>query len=231
MKETNQIDELFRSALEGDEARPGDGMWASISDQLSAPHQVDALFAEALQHHEVSPPDGVWYRVRQRLPLNLYVRRYLGQLSRIAAVLLVGMMAVMLYYRLPESAPVAASPALMAPHAPVEVMLPDFTVIGVKEIQATVPVALSESTTDEEDDRIALAERLSAIFEGDDIEVDAAVIEEALKPLEQLSMDAAVAYLPEHEAAARNIDIEYSANVTWQFAEWDEIEQILQEGD
>lgn len=93
-KDHHDIDETFRSAFENLEATPKDGLWEEIVQDLSG-EQVDEVFRSALENDTAVPSERVWAEVKQELPLNLYLKRNLSRLSKVAAVLVLGMLAVL----------------------------------------------------------------------------------------------------------------------------------------
>ncbi len=91
MGDFNNFDDLFRDKLGSHEAIPGDGLWDRI-EHSDIPSQLDGTFQGKLANMEVTPNDKVWENVQPHLPLHLGIRRMLNNLSKVAAVLLFGML-------------------------------------------------------------------------------------------------------------------------------------------
>ncbi|NJN78576.1 MAG: porin family protein [Saprospiraceae bacterium] len=91
--DTNQhkdIDKLFQNAFGNYEATPPPNMWNKIESSIPLT-ETDRLFKKALENYERQPSPEVWERIKPELPLSLTVRNAFVQLSKIAAVLLIGM--------------------------------------------------------------------------------------------------------------------------------------------
>jgi hypothetical protein len=88
-KDQHDIDKLFQDAFGNYEATPPFNMWNKIESSLPLT-ETDMLFKKALENYERQPSPEVWQRIQPELPLSLTVRNVFVQLSKIAAVLLVG---------------------------------------------------------------------------------------------------------------------------------------------
>ncbi len=83
------IDKLFQDAFGKFEVTPPPNMWNKIETSLPLT-ETDSLFKNALENYEKQPSSGVWNSIEPELPLSLTIRNAFIQLSKIAAVLLVG---------------------------------------------------------------------------------------------------------------------------------------------
>ena len=88
-KDQHDIDKLFQDAFGNYETTPPFNMWDKIESSLPLT-ETDRLFKNALENYERQPSPEVWQRIQPELPLSLTVRNVFVQLSKIAAVLLVG---------------------------------------------------------------------------------------------------------------------------------------------
>ena len=93
------FDELFQMGFEDFAPTPSAHLWDNIEKELPLPSE-DQVFRNSFANFEVEPSPVVWQNVQRRLPINLMVRRHLTMLSRIAAVLLIGMFGLMTYDQL-----------------------------------------------------------------------------------------------------------------------------------
>lgn len=90
------FDELFQMGFEDFAPTPSAHLWDNIEKELPLPSE-DQVFRNSFANFEVEPSPVVWQNVQRRLPINLMVRRHLTMLSRIAAVLLIGMFGLMTF--------------------------------------------------------------------------------------------------------------------------------------
>ena len=85
----HDIDKLFQDAFQSHEAAPPFNMWNKIESNLPLT-ETDLMFKKAFENYEKEPSPEVWDRIKPELPLSLTLRNGLIHLSRIAAVLLIG---------------------------------------------------------------------------------------------------------------------------------------------
>jgi hypothetical protein len=83
------IDKLFQDTFGKFEVTPPPNMWNKIETSLPLT-EIDSLFKNALENYEKQPSSGVWNNIEPELPLSLTIRNAFIHLSKIAAVLLVG---------------------------------------------------------------------------------------------------------------------------------------------
>jgi hypothetical protein len=96
MREQHQdFDDVFKMGFEDFAPTPAPRLWDNIEREL--PLADEDIFRSSFENYEVEPSPVVWQNVKRRLPINLVVRRHLTMLSRIAAVLLLGMFGLMTY--------------------------------------------------------------------------------------------------------------------------------------
>lgn len=95
------FDEMFKMGFEDFAPTPSSHLWDNIEREL--PLADEDIFRSSFANYEVEPSPVVWQNVKRRLPINLVVRRHLTMLSRIAAVLLIGMFGLMTYDQLNKS--------------------------------------------------------------------------------------------------------------------------------
>ncbi len=87
--EYHDIDKLFQKNFENYESAPPFNMWNKIEGNLPLT-ETDRLFKNAFENYEREPSPEVWERIKPALPLSLTLRTAFVHLSRIAAVLLIG---------------------------------------------------------------------------------------------------------------------------------------------
>jgi hypothetical protein len=88
-KDQNDIDKLFQDTFGNYEATPPVNLWNKIEGNLPLT-ETDTLFKKALENYERQPSPEVWQHIQPKLPLSLTIRNLFVQLSKIAAVLLLG---------------------------------------------------------------------------------------------------------------------------------------------
>lgn len=96
MREQHQdFDDMFKMGFEDFAPTPSSRLWDNIEREL--PLADEDIFRSSFENYEVEPSPVVWQSVKRRLPINLVIRRHLTMMSRIAAVLLIGMFGLMSY--------------------------------------------------------------------------------------------------------------------------------------
>lgn len=85
----HDIDKLFQDAFQDHEVVPSFNMWNKIESNLPLT-ETDMMFKKAFDGYEHEPSPEVWERIKPELPLSLTLRNGFVYLSRIAAVLLIG---------------------------------------------------------------------------------------------------------------------------------------------
>lgn len=90
------MDELFSQGLDGLELRPSPAAWNGIRDKMGA-EKFDGVVREKLSKMEAQPSAAVWARIQKQLPVHLFLRRGLTQLSFVAACLLLGISSFLLF--------------------------------------------------------------------------------------------------------------------------------------
>ncbi len=112
-KETHSedFDQQIRGLFDGFTEAPAPKNWENIQSDLDeeAENDVfDSLLKGQFTDSEVSPSPKVWENVKKELPLHLIVRTQLIKLSRVAAILLFGMISFAMYDQFNQSGPSAA---------------------------------------------------------------------------------------------------------------------------
>jgi len=103
--DTNQFDNEFAKKFEGFAPTPKSNLWGKISDEMEM-QDIDQYVKQELKSFETTPSEQVWNKVEKKIPLSLYLRNHLNQLSKIAAILVVGMLAT-IYFSQPQPSSVA----------------------------------------------------------------------------------------------------------------------------
>ncbi len=188
----DDLDNYFKDSFEGFEVTPPKAVWNNISDEMNK-ESLDQMFEDNLSSLEVQPDVRVWNNVKKELPLNLYIKRQLNWLSRIAAVLLIIMMGI-IYFDNKDYSPAEIVQADTEFQNQTNV---DTEVAMVEEERDFVfPIEQKDETKEIEDERLeeerASKARAYALWESiveDDDEFDDIsdeIIEAALKPIQQL---------------------------------------------
>lgn len=197
--EKEKFDDSFKDVFGDFQAAPSKMNWNKISSQLEA-KKFDASAKNKLHKLEVVPEPHIWENVRKKLPLSLFVRNQLNWLSAVAAALTI-FMVVML--ALDKNNTSTTSPVVEnAAPAPVESVVQE-------ESEQDFVYALEESETEEEEKSISKVmseedEKAVAAFwdnfldEDEDLiaNADEEVVEESLKPIDQLPIENLEVALP-----------------------------------
>ena len=83
-------EDYFRKSFEDFEVPPPGQFWNEIEKNLDDP--VDETFREQLTPLKITPKDRVWKKIKKQLPYHPTLRRYVSWMTRVAAILVVGML-------------------------------------------------------------------------------------------------------------------------------------------
>lgn len=97
MKEDNlqQFDDFFKEKLEENTPVPPTNNWEKVASELEGA-SLDGFMKNHLKEISATPNPENWNKIKKRLPLSLLLRNQLNWLSKIAAVLIIFMVAVLL---------------------------------------------------------------------------------------------------------------------------------------
>lgn len=95
-KQHQEFDDLFKMAFDDHQVTPPTHLWDNIERELP-PASDDLVFKQAFSNFEVEPSPVVWENVSRKLPFSLVIRRHLTMLSRVAAVVLLVMLATIFF--------------------------------------------------------------------------------------------------------------------------------------
>lgn len=95
-KQNQEFDDLFKMAFDDHQVAPPTHLWNNIERELP-PVSDDLVFKQAFSNFEVEPSPVVWENVSRKLPFSLVIRRHLTMLSRVAAVVLMVMLATLFF--------------------------------------------------------------------------------------------------------------------------------------
>ncbi|MGB0864361.1 MAG: outer membrane beta-barrel protein [Saprospiraceae bacterium] len=95
-KQNQEFDDLFKMAFDDHQVTPPTHLWDNIERELP-PASDDLVFKQAFSNFEVEPSPVVWENVSRKLPFSLVIRRHLTMLSRVAAVVLMVMLATLFF--------------------------------------------------------------------------------------------------------------------------------------
>ncbi len=80
------FDESLNDAFQDYEVNPAPEVWENITSEA-----VDSRFKSVFSKFETEPREENWEKIRRAVPVNLFLRNSLNQLSKIAAILVVGL--------------------------------------------------------------------------------------------------------------------------------------------
>ncbi len=90
-KNTNKnIDEIFKAQFEDFQVPPPRQNWEDLEKSIDT--DLDQQFRDGLQPLQVTPQKKVWENVQEELPLHPKAKRYISWMTKIAAVLVIGML-------------------------------------------------------------------------------------------------------------------------------------------
>jgi len=229
MEENNLNEDLFKDALSNLEVNPSKKSWADISDQLDA--NAHAKIQQKFEHFEAQPTPEVWEGIKTKLPYNLRLRRQLNWISKVAAVLLIGMLFTvgsnMLKLNLQQKtaeivAPTPPPPTVVETVVPAPVVEEEndfvFDVKKKKEVASKLM---------EEEDINSLLDFI--LDDSDDIAsaIDEAVIEESLTPADELT-DGLTLVVPEDDVEQNvEIEVDLTIKIPLVVVEENEIESLI----
>ncbi|MEM9822329.1 MAG: hypothetical protein AAF985_14700, partial [Bacteroidota bacterium] len=102
----DSIDELFAKKFDYSTVPPKQQDRDSIQEQLDQEH-LDQFVKQQFEQFERRPSEKVWQQVATQLPLNLRLKNQLQWLSKIAAILVLGMFVAYLFDRNPRHSKLA----------------------------------------------------------------------------------------------------------------------------
>lgn len=187
MNENNNTDEFFKDSFESFQVTPPKRNWEGINDKLE--EKTDAIINDKFESYEVQPQPAVWENIKGQLPYNLRIRRHLNYISRIAAVLLIGMLFTMGYnvYQQQNQIAVNSAPVPVATPDVIETPIP---VVEEKNDFVFDPVSKKEKAKKLIDEKEDIDDLLQFILDdSDDIaaNIDSEVVEESLTPADELT--------------------------------------------
>lgn len=103
-KERNQeheIDETARRLFQDFQVPPPSGTWENL-DVASPDHEVDHIFQKHFSYLEVSPPERNWTAISKRIIFPPVILRHLSLISRVAAVLVIGLFLYQFLEKMPS---------------------------------------------------------------------------------------------------------------------------------
>ncbi len=212
----NQFDQFFADQFKNFEQQPNDGVWDKVNEEMEL-QEIDSIVKRELANCEITPDEKIWMKVEPKLPLNLFIRNQLNALSKIAAILLVGMLATMLYHQNTQHV------------NPVVLQTPntndDAELLDRLEIIPEYVFEIQEELDEEEIASNVLSEKQENLIEADDflasllndedeflLQLDDSEIQEVLKPIEQLPIEHITAMISKDEIPVtleeENIDLQ-----------------------
>ena len=92
----NHMDESFKKAFDDFEVPPRPRLWDEIKVEIDT-QPLDKAFESNFVDFEMQPEKEVWNNIEKHLPLNLFIKRHLHRLSKVAAVLLFIMVSIIAF--------------------------------------------------------------------------------------------------------------------------------------
>ncbi len=187
----NHMDESFKKAFDDFEVPPRPGLWDEIKIEMDT-QPLDKAFESNFVDFEMQPKKEVWNNIEKHLPLNLFVKRHLHRLSKVAAVLLFIMISIIAFNPRQNHMVHQKDTAIVIEQPQNEVIdiQPQDLVLQV-ETKAEKKKAISRKKAKKIKQK-KLANQLweSIISDEDDfVGINKAKIEEVLKPIEMLPLE------------------------------------------
>ena len=186
------FDNCFKDAFGDFEAMPSKMNWSKISSQLG-PEKFDATAKNKLHQLEVTPQPHIWENVRKKLPLSLFVRNQLNWLSAVAAALTIFMVVMIaLDNNNTVSEQVVVSDDISEPLEEMITIEPEQDFVYAIDEPNTKIKKKSVAEAMSEEDEEAIANFWDDFLDEDEdlvAEVDDALVEESLEPIEQLPIE------------------------------------------
>ena len=206
MNNENQFDQFFADQFNNFEQKPNADLWEKMNEEMEL-EKIDHLVQRELANCEITPDEKIWMKVEPKLPLSLLVRNHLNALSKIAAILVVGMLVTMYFH----------GNKVQSNNTIVENSSDTSTdVENINELE-TLPEYVFEIQEEVEEEVIAsnvLSEKQENLIEADDflasllddedeflLQLNDDDIQEVLKPIEQLPIENISAMLGKEESA------------------------------
>jgi len=197
-KQDNPIDDLFRSQFEDFENAVPTNSWEQISERM-AEQSFDQIVKNKIQDIEKTPSPQVWMNVKKEIPYSLFLRNYLHKLSKIAAILIIGMLVYVLINKEQQNknittiTTIESNIEITTPNAEAIVEEPSyvFEITPKKKKKSTTSISKALAAEAEED----IEELLADILEDDDglLEmINNKKIAKALAPLQNLPIEGIV---------------------------------------
>jgi hypothetical protein len=201
-------EEIFKNKL-ANFTPPPPNNWQKIASQLEG-EELDAFAKNNLSEIEPTPNPKIWATIKRNLPLSLLVRNQLNKLSRIAAVLIIFMVAILFFDKKENTNSNAENPAIASTNITDEKIGQEkrsnfVLAIGnddKKETSASGELYLEDEKT--------LDFFWSSLEKEEDFtsEVDQYIIERSLQPLLKLPIENLEAALPhKNKISKRTISI------------------------
>ena len=209
----------------------------------------DQLLKAHFERFEQNPSKDVWQKVEKELPLNLYIKTYLNWLSKVAAILVLGMFAVYLFVEIPAPNDLADQTTLNTPSL---TELNSDYIAKEEEKEAFVfhipkqlkkEPSLTKVFSEEDNSLLEKADEIlaSILIDTNEFseEINAEKMAEILLPIEQLPIENKAAVIEKkerHNQTAKTKknsfiqpeeEIEIHINIPLRVVEEDEIEDLL----
>lgn len=228
MEKNNLPEDLYKDALSDLEVNPSNKSWADISDQLDA--DVHGKIQQKFENFESQPKSEVWEGIKTQLPYNLRIRRQLNWMSKIAAVLLIGMLFTvgsnMLKLNNQQEAAQTVSPTL-TPAVIVETTALPTTSADESDFVFDVnkKKEVASKLMEEEEDINSLLDFI--LDDSDDLAFDEDVIEESLTPADELENSIALVTPEDDTEQIAEETIELTIKIPLVVVEENEIESLI----
>ena len=230
----NKIDQYFADHFNNFKENPHPELWDKIDLEMQL-QQFDQDIKEELSAFEEVPPTHIWQAVEPKLPLNLFVRNQLNWLSKIAAILVIGMLFTMYYHQDSKgSMTLSQNNMLNNPELSTSTPLVQETefVFEISE-EFEVEEVASNVLSEEEEQLIEAEDFLANLLDDDDefsIQLENDKIQEVLKPIEQLPIENITAILNDKvpTPSIREEPVELQIQIPLIVVEEDEVENLIE---
>lgn len=193
----NKGEDIFKNKFGNFTPPPPNSNWQQIASQLEG-EELDAFIKKHLNDIEPTPNPQIWENIKRKLPLSLLVRNQLNWLSRIAAVLIIFMVAVLLINK-KDNQNTSSKKAIEVTEVNTPSLVENKNLDFVFAIENTNKREISASEELSLEDEITLENFWSVINDEQEsffAEVDEEIIKKSLQPILQLPIENLEAALP-----------------------------------
>ncbi len=230
MKKENLPENLFKDALGDLEVNPSKKSWADISNQLDT--DANAKIQHKFEHFEAQPKPEIWEGIKTQLPYNLRLRRQLNWISKIAAVLLIGMLFTVGSNMIKLNQQQKSAEVIVPTLTPNEDLAPSISTPIIEEendfvFDVNEKKEIASKLIEEEEEIKNLLDFI--LDDSDDIAaaIDEELIEESLQPADELTEGIAFVTPEDDLEVAVETEVDLTIKIPLVVVEESEIESLI----